>query len=125
MTATVDNAVGGASKLCLSCHDGTVALDSYGNVTGGTNLMPSDPGYIGTNLSDDHPIGILWGHKKPAVCTNCHVEHGPGVLDGELPFYDGKVECASCHDPHNGGTGTKLLRLPILNSTLCLHCHGK
>ena len=29
----------GASKLCLSCHDGTIALDNFGIVTTGTNYI--------------------------------------------------------------------------------------
>ncbi|MFC1591955.1 cytochrome c3 family protein [Thermodesulfobacteriota bacterium] len=111
---------GGESMVCLSCHDGTVALDSFGNVTGSNKLAPGDPGYIGTDLSDDHPIGILWSHKEPATCANCHQEGGD-----DLPFYSGQVECSTCHDPHNAGTGTKMLRLPMTNSTLCRHCHGK
>src|SRR5665811_812821 len=28
----------GTSKLCLSCHDGTVALDNFGGFTGGNNF---------------------------------------------------------------------------------------
>jgi hypothetical protein len=55
------------SKSCLSCHDGTVATDSYGNRTG-TNLMPGTPGTpgsqnLGTDLSDDHPVSVYWDHQ--------------------------------------------------------------
>ena len=57
----------GSSLLCLSCHDGTIAL---GNVlsrpspiamAGGVSTMPVNaPGYIGTDLSDDHPISFQY-----------------------------------------------------------------
>lgn len=47
---------GGVSKLCLSCHDGTVALDSFGGATGSNFISGS--ALVGTDLSDDHPVSI-------------------------------------------------------------------
>jgi predicted CXXCH cytochrome family protein len=110
---------GASSKLCLSCHDGTVAVDSYGGRTG--NVYISQQNNIGTDLSNDHPIAITYGHKNPANCANCH--WSGATL--QLPFYGGKVECATCHDPHNKGEGEKLLRITMNGSQLCLFCHGK
>jgi hypothetical protein len=46
----------GISTLCLSCHDGTVALDSFGGNTGTTFI--SGAANVTTDLSDDHPIAI-------------------------------------------------------------------
>ena len=57
MNATVTQP-GGVSKLCLSCHDGTVAIDSYGARTG-TNFVTGGKN-LGTNFSNDHPIGITY-----------------------------------------------------------------
>lgn len=75
---------GGSSKLCLSCHDGTVAvgnvnvlngLDKSGTAAnsnviamqGGGTTMPtgsgSDTGFtrnLGTDLTNDHPISISY-----------------------------------------------------------------
>ncbi|MBI5739611.1 MAG: hypothetical protein HZA16_02720 [Nitrospirae bacterium] len=60
-----------SSKLCLSCHDGTVALGSVVNVGGSastismqqsgaaiTTLPPSSSAFLGTNLSGHHPVSI-------------------------------------------------------------------
>lgn len=118
---------GYASFVCLSCHDGTVALDAFGGTSGSQYLTSGDAGYIGTNLSDDHPIGIDWEHLKgkPASCSNCHYTHNPSIFVSDLPFYDGRVECSSCHEPHNKGTGEKFLRISNVGSALCLYCHGK
>ena len=50
----------GASLLCLSCHDGTIALGNVLSRTlpitmAGSGFMPpTSPSYIGTDLSDDH-----------------------------------------------------------------------
>jgi len=48
----------GVSKLCLSCHDGTVALDSYGGVNGSTIITGS--ALLGTDLSTSHPISMKY-----------------------------------------------------------------
>lgn len=60
-----------SSKVCLSCHDGTVALGQVVNIGGGpstismqqssapiTTLPPSASSYLGTDLSGHHPISI-------------------------------------------------------------------
>ncbi|MCU7921328.1 MAG: cytochrome C [Candidatus Thiodiazotropha sp. (ex Dulcina madagascariensis)] len=121
---------GSFSRLCLSCHDGTIALDSYGgSTTGGTTFI--DPrANLGTDLSDDHPVGIQWIHqtqRSGSDCFNCHDPLNLSARPGkELTFYNGKVECPSCHDVHNGQpANTKLLRKTINGSALCLHCHPK
>lgn len=44
------------SRLCLSCHDGTVALDSFGGASGSEFIGPR--GDVGTDLSNDHPVGL-------------------------------------------------------------------
>jgi len=111
------------SRLCLSCHDGTVAIDSFGGMTGGEYV--SGDRLIGTDLADDHPIGMTFYHDGPLNCQNCHQMH-PWGFASVLPFFDGKVECATCHEPHNNGVpGTKLLRKTVSQSALCLHCHAK
>ncbi|MHC4993178.1 MAG: hypothetical protein ACYTGC_19580, partial [Planctomycetota bacterium] len=47
------------SRMCLSCHDGTIALNDFHN-GGGPPVFISEANRIGGdgNLSDDHPIGI-------------------------------------------------------------------
>jgi len=117
----------GTTKLCLSCHDGTIALDSFGGVAGSTFL--TGDGNLGTNLGDDHPVSIRWQHQTElpnATCVKCHFN----AVD-VLPFFGESyaagvyLECATCHDVHNGFPYPSLLRLPLGGSQLCFHCHGK
>ncbi len=112
------------SLLCLSCHDGTVAVDSYGNMDGSVFISDYDGSYVfGNDLTGDHPVGIQWTHKEPANCANCHFAHSGRT---QLPFYDGKVECATCHDPHNkGDIDFNFLRITDVDSEICLFCHDK
>ncbi len=47
------------SRLCMSCHDGTVALDAFGGTvlqTGTQNMTKAGP-LLGTDLTNDHPVG--------------------------------------------------------------------
>ncbi len=119
---------GRASKLCLSCHDGTVAIDSFGGATGSSYV--TGDALIGTDLSDDHPVGVEWDHQTLGSCGTCHSDNGYGPpITMILPFYKeggkAKIECATCHDPHDNvpDTNGKLLRKPLAGSEICLYCH--
>lgn len=127
---------GNPSRLCLSCHDGTVAIDSFGGNGGNTNI--TGRANLGTNLSDDHPVGVYWDHQTGTsnlYCLGCHrLEWDPdtssfaftGNPGQELKFYNRRVECPSCHDVHNVNVqDEKLLRKTMDGSQLCLHCHPK
>ena len=124
---------GRPSKLCLSCHDGTVAIDSFNGTAGGSFI--SGNALIGTDLSDDHPVGVEWSHQtleggSSASCARCHNMHDSS-FKMPLPFYEEggtpRVECSTCHDPHDDvpSTNGKLLRKPLAGSEICLHCHDK
>jgi predicted CXXCH cytochrome family protein len=110
------------SKACLSCHDGTIALDSYGGNSGSTLI---DPGAeIGIDLSGHHPIGMDWLHQTvDGSCSGCHGLHGGTFTLKNVLAYDGKIECASCHDAHNGTNLPKLVRVTMIASELCITCH--
>ena len=80
MNAVTTGQPDGSSKLCLSCHDGTVALENFGGVTSGTHLMTGNAAVgSGANLSNDHPISALappgfhdWPEKscdEPVICA--------------------------------------------------------
>lgn len=135
-SSTLDGPIqspGRASKLCLSCHDGTIAVDSFGGASGGTFI--TGDASMGIDLSDDHPIGVEWHHQTlgdDGECSNCHVTIPIKSTDMPLPFYKengtrAKVECSSCHDPHDNVDVANgyLLRESQVGSALCLHCHNK
>lgn len=125
---------GGVSKLCLSCHDGTVALDSFGGNTG-TSLITASA-RVGTDLGNDHPIGFTYdatlvtndGGLK-AITSPANIGAGgakTGTIESNL-LVGGKMECSSCHDVHNTNTAVTAALLKISNSgsALCLTCHSK
>ncbi len=115
---------GGVSKLCLSCHDGTVAVNSYGGVTG-TKLIPNtDPHYIGVDLSNDHPVSFTYDAALATLDGGLVTPSGGKVGTGNLPLYTNKLECATCHNPHGAGVSmVKFLRYDA--ATICTQCHTK
>ncbi len=130
-SSTLDATVGqpdGTSKMCLSCHDGTVAVDNFGGQTGGTEFITGDD-LIGTDLSNDHPISFTYdatlattdGGLFDPTTTNSGL--GGTIADDMLS--GGKLQCSSCHDVHNGSGVAKLLVKSNANSALCLTCHNK
>lgn len=119
----------GRSKLCLSCHDGTVALDSFGANTGTQFIGASDSAYIGSDLRNDHPVSITY---NTALATADGELHNPSLrttaLGGTIAadmLFNGKLECASCHDVHNAQNNEGLLLVDNAGSALCLTCHDK
>ena len=122
------NQPGGASRLCLSCHDGTVALDAFGAQGGTATNVISGGALIGTDLSDDHPISFIYdsglatadnGLFDPAVASS-----GLGGTIDEDMLFAGSMECASCHDVHDNSL-EPFLRVTNADSAMCLTCHNK
>ena len=120
------------SLLCMSCHDGTIALDSFGGVSGNTYIPAKSQIGDKTSLTGNHPVGtagtyptvdninttasymvapyIMYGQKSPTDAT-------PDPLKkqnlGALKPLNGKyvVGCTTCHEPHNRNNQEHLLRL--------------
>jgi predicted CXXCH cytochrome family protein len=119
----------GPSLLCLSCHDGTVGLGQFGGNTTNADLI-TGPARVGTDLSNDHPISFAYtdglattdGQLFAPTTTNSGLG---GTIQADMLFLD-KVQCASCHDVHNGpgATGPLLVKTNAA-SALCLTCHNK
>jgi predicted CXXCH cytochrome family protein len=117
----------GSSKLCLSCHDGSVALENFGGTTTGTHFAGS--GLIGTDLRDDHPISFLF--DATLALTDGHLKNPTTALSGlggtiqENMLISNKMQCSSCHDVHNSSGVANLLIKSNAASGLCLTCHIK
>ncbi len=110
----------GASKLCLSCHDGTVALGS--KVRGKTGNSFISPGTVnlGTDLSDDHPISFVYSENLAAEDRQLR---SPGNLPEQLRLDEtGELQCTTCHDPHDNQYGDFLV-MPNEESRMCTSCH--
>lgn len=116
----------GASRLCLGCHDGTVALGSVLSeetaiaLAGGVTVMPDGAGLLGTDLMDDHPVSFAYSAALAAADGRLT---DPALLTGEVRLDGvGELQCTACHDPHDDANG-KFLVLPAADAALCETCH--
>ena len=134
------NQPGGVSILCLSCHDGSVAVNSYGKQPGGQG--PGDPDSTGAanvfieadykigeggDLSNHHPIGFNYDVVEG---SDNEIQKKSQLLDGTCTIaallVNGQIECVTCHDVHNTkNPGEKFLWRSDYQSELCLACHLK
>ena len=137
------------SMLCLSCHDGTMAVDmivfkpaafdsaedqamhmrinasdnieSCGKCHNGQVAHDISVKVIGTDLSNDHPISMRYAGLEFKDKDFRPPDHVDG-FDNGVKLYNGNVECATCHNVHNP-TNELLLRAKA--ETLCFTCHLK
>jgi predicted CXXCH cytochrome family protein len=120
----------GVSKLCLSCHDGTVAIDSFGGRSG--SIFIDSDFHLGSDLSDDHPISFIFddalatedGELFPPSSTPSGIPGSNGTIQTDMLVND-SLECSSCHDVHNANDFDELLVKSNDGSALCLTCHNK
>jgi predicted CXXCH cytochrome family protein len=117
--------IGAVSKLCLSCHDGSVAIDAFGGGAGTTTI--SGAADVTNDLSNDHPISFTY---DTTLATADGELTSPASVDevtvSGLPLFEGtgQMECATCHNAHDGAS-TMFLRTANTNSDLCKECHTK
>jgi predicted CXXCH cytochrome family protein len=131
---------GGVSKMCLSCHDGSLAVAQYGfapsssiGSSTGPRATPASRIYIGGAglLTNHHPIGFDYAAVIAAGDTEIRTSGNPLIgssrgMTIEQVLWGGKVECTSCHDVHNTqNDGLKLLWVEDTGSNLCFSCHAK
>lgn len=146
-SATLNGGIGqptGTAKMCLGCHDGSVALEAMDSKTNPTtppatttHIQDIDAGYRvpgtgmgGTSLQGTHPISVVYDSvADPGLKATTNLIGTSGtiasLLDGD------KVQCSTCHDVHDSAgeavAGTHLLRVSntATASGLCLACHIK
>jgi len=117
---------GPESKLCLSCHDGSIALGLTLDrpltdpILMTHAYMPSGPSDLTNDLSDDHPVGFRYDR---ALSNRDRQIRPPQLVDHRIKLGSrGEVECTACHDPHNNELGN-FLRLPDREGVICTTCH--
>jgi len=109
----------GASLLCLGCHDGTIAL---GDVRSRTQSISNGSGINRTDLSNGHPISF--SYDADLLARNGELED-PAKLNQQVRLdATNRIQCTSCHDPHNDTYGNFLV-MDNSSTALCVTCHKK
>jgi predicted CXXCH cytochrome family protein len=118
----------GDSRLCLSCHDGTIAVGSVVNIggspstismqgVGGGGELPSlSPAYVGTDLSGHHPVSI---ELNSALVVDKNTQCIDGVISWKVCIPIGgalvKLQTTDNTYPYGG--------VPPVQGVQCTSCH--
>lgn len=126
--------VGSISLSCLSCHaaapgdpnTGIMKTGSGdGDVLTATWTGTITNGGLGTNLSNDHPIGMNYQTAQSQRVANggtALVASPTGVVFFTNGALLNQMECASCHKVHDNAI-VPFLRVTNAGSALCKACH--
>lgn len=124
--AALQPELGQASSLCLSCHDGTVAVGQvipYGPLTM-TGAMPK----MTTELQSTHPFSLQLPIKDAANLVASLAANGTTADPTQaVKLIRGNVECTSCHNPHIQSVDKQSPNFLVrdnLKGAVCLACHG-
>ena len=107
------------SMLCLSCHDGVIASDVFTSAHGTQWSRQTTGSPFGAGGATGHPIGVLY----PVFSSSTYQSEASVVADGVIKLPGGRIQCISCHDPHNTGRHDGMLVKSNAGSRLCLSCH--
>lgn len=136
----ITDPMNGPTRLCMSCHDGVVAIDSYYGSTGTLTSVRDDDTWGGISivdgfgLSNDHPVGFDYiqvaAQDDEIIATPTFASSGVAVADvlyADQTFVGEMVmTCSTCHDVHNTkNTEDYFLYETNDGSALCLTCHDK
>ncbi len=125
LQASITDPLDGPSRLCMSCHDGSIAIDSALNGTEvlSGNALVGD----GADLTSDHPIGFDYTAVASAdaeINVETSAYAGTSTIAAFLFGTNNLMTCATCHDVHTDATDHFLVSTNA-NSALCLACHIK
>lgn len=141
---------GASSRLCLSCHDGSLAVDALVHTpppdgddepspfgTHGRMVNPPVVSHVDCSFCHRGAFGNFTASFFGSTLRNEHpvgIQYssapdlvsppGNGVFPNGVRLIDGKVECASCHNVHDPAV-RPFLRTSNAGSALCYTCHIK
>jgi len=125
LRSNVRSTPSGATRVCLSCHDGTIALGK--TLASGTiplvgaapdGRMPLGASNLGTDLRRTHPVSFA------AVPSD--TAHPPKADTGVKLDRKGELQCTACHDPHREDADPVVRKFLVASnrySAVCTSCH--
>jgi predicted CXXCH cytochrome family protein len=120
--------LGVTSSLCLSCHDGTVAVGqsaAYGKIP--VNGTMNNMDVLSTNLAGSHPFSLVLPIKDaPDLATSVAAQGTTADPTQAVKLVNGNIECTTCHNPHVQGIDSVAQNFLVRDSSsgqMCLACH--
>jgi predicted CXXCH cytochrome family protein len=118
---------GTSTKLCLSCHDGTIApgqtiASGYIPMSGSMRSSAT----FGSDLRSSHPVSIPAPFADNGGLNPQLLASPPGTGDPSVRLPQNRLECTTCHEPHTPNLDPVVTKFLVRDSSqgqLCLVCH--
>ncbi len=114
------------SKLCLSCHDGTVGIgQTYSSGKLPVQGALQRKNNLGTDLSTNHPFGFTLPAVDDGEIRLSLATAPPATADPAVKLFENKIECLTCHEPHTPNLDSSVQFMVRSNDhgALCNACH--
>ena len=115
------------SKLCLSCHDGTVAMGQTvaNGLIATTGSLASKDTLGNGALNVDHPFGFTLPAVDDGEIQRSLMASPPATSDPAVKLFNNTIECVTCHEPHdpNRDTAVQFMARSNMDSAICTACH--
>jgi DmsE family decaheme c-type cytochrome len=113
-----------SSATCLTCHNRGEHAAWEGSVHEARNLSCTTCHSVHSFKSFAHQL------KKETATATCATCHRAQVIKTEravthMPVREGKMSCASCHNPHGSISNVKALRTGSSVAESCYSCHAE
>ncbi|HEX9112508.1 MAG TPA: cytochrome c3 family protein [Terriglobales bacterium] len=122
--------VGSDTNLCLSCHDGTIAVGNTivsGQITTTGQMNANDQFLLNTpNLMASHPQDLGSIQDTPDLFDQLASKGQTNDPTGAVKLIKGNIECTSCHNPHVQAKDPFAQFFLVKDSSsgaMCLACH--
>ncbi len=110
------------SETCLTCHSRGGQTQWKGSMHDARNLACTTCHSIHNPKSETAQLKTV---TLTETCAGCHkIEVAKLQRSGHMPLREGKMDCASCHNPH-GTTNVRMLRVGNWINETCVSCHAE
>jgi len=109
-----------ASDACTTCHNRSTHALWKGSAHDSRNLTCVTCHSVHSPKSQNAQLKTVTATE---TCNGCHKTQVAKLQRfGHMPVREGKMECASCHNPH-GSTNVRLLKVGNWVNETCVSCH--
>ncbi len=112
-----------ANQSCLSCHNNRGSHAVWqGGMHDARNVSCVSCHSVHSPKSEK---AMLKTATTVQTCESCHKQEAMKVKkSGHMPLREGKMDCATCHNPH-GSNNVRMLRVGNSLNEACASCHAE
>jgi DmsE family decaheme c-type cytochrome len=109
-----------ASEMCITCHNKGDHANWQGSMHDARNVSCQTCHSVHDAKSDHAQLKTA---NAIDTCVSCHKQEAMKVKrSGHMPVREGKMDCATCHNPH-GSNNVRMLKTGNWINESCTSCH--